>query len=84
VLREVARYAGVHIYCDAEDVLYADRNYLMLHTVRAEQKRVHLPHPADVWEVYSQRQVGHQCTCFEDWMEAGTTHLYYYGPAPRP
>ena len=84
VLREVARYAGVHIYCDAEDVLYADRNYLMLHTVRAEQKTVHLPRPADVWEVYSQCQVGRQCTSFQDWMEAGTTHLYYYGPAPRP
>ena len=84
VLREIARYAGVHLYSESEDVLYADRNYVALHTVRSGVKRVHLPHHADVWEVFSGRQVGRACTAFEDGMEAGSTHLYYYGPAPQP
>ena len=84
VLRELARNAGVHIYSDSEDVLYADHNYVGLHTVRAEEKMIHLPRRADVWEVYSGRQVVRDCTEFGDWMEAGSTHLYYYGPAPRP
>jgi len=84
VLREVARYAGVHVYCDTEDVLYADRNYVALHTVRAEHKTVHLPRRADVWEVFDGRLVGRDCTTFSDPMAAGATHLYYYGPAPRP
>jgi hypothetical protein len=84
VLRELARYAGAHVYCESEDVLYADPNYVALHTVRAETKTIHLPRRADVWEVFDERPVGRDCTAFQDPMEAGATHLYYYGPAPRP
>ncbi|MBN1399920.1 MAG: beta-galactosidase [Anaerolineae bacterium] len=84
VLRELARHAGVHIYSDSEDVLYADSNYVMLHTVRAGLKWLHLPRPADVWEVYSRRLVARQVTCFDVSMQAGATHLFYYGPEPLP
>ncbi|MFH1566784.1 MAG: hypothetical protein ABIL09_02215 [Gemmatimonadota bacterium] len=84
VLREVARYAQVHLFSESEDVLYANHSYVALHTVRGEVKTVHLPHRADVWEVYSNRQVGRHCTSFQDQMAAGSTHLYYYGAAPRP
>lgn len=84
VLREIARYAGVHIYSDSEDVLYAGHNYVALHTVRAETKTIRLPRTANVWEVFSNRQVGRACAEFSDRMEAGTTNLYYYGPAPKP
>lgn len=84
VLKEIARYAGVHLYSESEDVLYADHAYVALHTVRAGVKTIHLPRRADVWEVFSNRRVGRACTAFSDWMAAGSTHLYYYGPAPRP
>ena len=84
VLREVARYAGVHIYSESEDVLYADHNYVALHTVRGGLKTIRLPHRASVWEVFSDRQVGRDCSEFTDLMEAGSTHLYYYGPLPKP
>ncbi|MCL5996099.1 MAG: beta-galactosidase [Chloroflexi bacterium] len=84
VLRELARHAGVHIFNESEDVMYADRAYVALHTVRAGEKTIRLPHRADVWEVYSNRQVGRDCVEFSDHMDAGTTHLYYYGPAPGP
>ena len=81
VLRELARYAGVHIYSEMEDVMYADRNFVALHTVRTGDKTIHLPHPADVWEVYANRQVASGVTQFTDTMESGTTNLYYYGPS---
>jgi hypothetical protein len=84
VLRELARYAGVHIFSESEDVLYSDRNFIALHTVRAGAKTVRLPRRADVWEAYSNRLVARDCTEFSDPMDAGATHLYYYGPAPRP
>ncbi len=78
VLREIARYAGAHIYSESEDVFYADRNHVMLHTVRGEVKTVRLPHRSDVREAYSGRSVGRDCTEFCDWMDAGTTHVYDY------
>ncbi len=81
LLRELARYAGVHIYCESEDVMYADRNFIALHTVRTGEKLIHLPHPADVWEVYSERLVARNTNIFTDTMQASTTNLYYYGPA---
>ncbi|MBM3188515.1 MAG: hypothetical protein FJZ90_07320 [Chloroflexi bacterium] len=62
------------------DVLYADRSYVALHTVRAGVKTVRLPRRADVWEVFTERQVGRECVTFQDGMSAGGTHLYY-GPA---
>lgn len=82
VLRELARYAGVHIFNEDDDVMYADRAFVALHTVRGGQKRIILPHRADVFELYSDRKVGSQCEVFYDNMEAGTTHLYYYGQQP--
>jgi hypothetical protein len=81
LLRELARYAGVHIYSEAEDVLYADRHFVALHTVRSGAKTIRLPHAADVWELYADRQVASSVTEFTDTMEAGNTHLYYYGPS---
>lgn len=83
VLRELARYAGVHIYSESEDVMYADRAFVALHTVRAGPKIIRLPRPADVWEVYSNRQVARDADVFEDVMEAGATHLYFYGPGAQ-
>ena len=76
VLRELARYAGVHIYNESDDVMYVDRGFVAMHTVRGGMKAIHLPKRSDVWELYSNRQVGSNCTDFYDNMEAGTTHLY--------
>jgi hypothetical protein len=81
VLRELARYAGVHIYSESEDVMYADHNFVALHTVRSGAKTIQLPHSADVWEVYTDRQVASGVSQFTDTMSSGATHLYYYGPA---
>jgi hypothetical protein len=83
-LRELARYANVHIFSESEDVLYAARNFVALHTVRGGTKSVRLPRCADVWETYSNRLIARDCTEFSDYMDAGTTLLYYYGPAPGP
>jgi len=55
-----------------------------LHTVRVGVKTIRLPHRADVWEVYSNRLLGRDCTEFQDVVEAGSTSLYYYGPPPKP
>jgi hypothetical protein len=38
-MREIARKAGVHIYLDSDDALYACRDYLAVHTSRKTGKR---------------------------------------------
>ncbi len=84
VLRELGRHAGVHVYSDHDDVLYANNAYVMVHTVRTESKTIHLPQRSEVREVYSNRLVSRDCTEFRDTVEAGKTCLYYYGQQPGP
>ena len=84
VLRELARYAGAHVYTDEEDVFYASHNYVMLHTLRGGQKRVSLPRTADVYEAFTGRLVARGVSEFTDTVEAGSTNLYYYGPGELP
>jgi hypothetical protein len=53
--REIARYAGCHVYLDSDDVLYANRNFLCLHASSGGEKTLHLPTSATVREIYSKR-----------------------------
>ena len=84
VLRELARLAGAHIYTEEEDVFYASHNYVMLHTLRAGDKRIRLPRRADVYEAFTGRPVAQNADSFTDRLAAHSTALYYYGPLPLP
>ncbi len=46
VLRAVARFAGVHIYSDAGDVLYANRSLVGVHSLDGGERLIRLPRPA--------------------------------------
>ena len=80
VLREIARFAGVHIYSEEDDVLYANRCFVGLHTVKGGAKTISLPYPRPVYEVYGRRQIA--CSPVErfvDEVKARQTRLYYLG-----
>ena len=52
LFRNLARFAGAHVWCESNDVLYANRSLLCLHTASAGRKKVVLPAPAlvsDLW-----------------------------------
>ncbi|MCX7933638.1 MAG: hypothetical protein N3A66_00080, partial [Planctomycetota bacterium] len=53
LFRNLARFAGVHIWCDSDDVIYANRSLLCLHTASAGEKAVHLPAAAYVTDLWS-------------------------------
>jgi hypothetical protein len=46
VLRAIARWAGVHIYNDDGDVLYANRSFLGVHTLAGGERTIRLPRRA--------------------------------------
>ncbi|HEY3289152.1 MAG TPA: hypothetical protein VGK87_03400 [Anaerolineae bacterium] len=78
VLRELARYAGVHIYSESDDVFYSDRSFIAIHTVRAGRKVIRLPRIADVREAFENKLIGLACDTFTDEVAAGDTRLYHY------
>jgi hypothetical protein len=53
LLRNLARFAGAHVWIDSDDVLFANRSMLCLHTASAGEKVIRLPRPAAVTDLGS-------------------------------
>ncbi len=56
-LRTVWKNAGVHVWLDEDDVLYAKRGWLMIHTLTGGRREVRLPFAARVDDVFEDRLV---------------------------
>lgn len=52
MLRSLLRAAGVHIYVDTDDVVYAGHGWLAIHTVDGGPRRAALPFRADVTDAF--------------------------------
>lgn len=59
LLRRIAAFAGCHIYCDSEDVVYADRNYVVFHSSETGRKTLRFPKKVSPYEVYEEKYYGH-------------------------
>lgn len=81
LLRAIARQAGCHLYCDADEIIYANRSFLAIHTAQAGPRTFALKRPADVVDVFSGKVLARQATSFRDEIEACATRLYYLGDA---
>ncbi len=77
VLRKLAREAGVHIYCEAEEPLYANDRLIALHTIEGGSRTIVLPKKCRrVTELFSGRVVGENTHQFEDTLTPPCTVLY--------
>ena len=77
VLRGTARYAGVHIYSDAGDVLYANRSLLGVHSLSGGKRVFELPGRAEtVVDVFGSRTLARNVSAFEVVLEPRSTALY--------
>lgn len=77
VLRRLARKAGVHIYCEVEEPLYANRRLIALHTIEGGKRTIALPATCRrVTEVFTGRVVAENADRFEDTLTAPCTVLY--------
>lgn len=77
VLRKLAREAGVHIYCEAEEPLYANDRLIALHTTEGGPRTVVLPGKCRrVTELFTGRVVAENTDRFEDTLTPPCTVLY--------
>jgi hypothetical protein len=80
VLRNIARWAGVHIYSDAGDVLYANRGLVGVHTLAGGRRVFKLPRRAPVvTDIFAKNAVARGATEFEVVLEPRSTVLYSIG-----
>jgi hypothetical protein len=84
VLRNIAKYAGVHLYSEAGDVLYATRELLGVHTVGGGPRTFSLPQPVEVvYDLFSGAVVARNTASFQIVLPAASTSLYFTGAAEK-
>ncbi len=84
VLRGVARYAGVHLYGEAGDVLYAGRELLAVHTVGGGARTFQLPRKAGVvMDLFTRKVVARNTRRFTVKLPKVSTTMWYTGPAAK-
>jgi hypothetical protein len=73
LLRGIARKAGVHIYLDGDDVVYANALFLSVHARYAGLRQVALPAPATVVDAYTRQKIAERARTFGIYLERGET-----------
>ena len=82
VLRGIARHAGVHLYSEAGDVLYATSELLSVHSVAGGPRTFNLPNRVEVvYDLFNERLIARNTTQFQANLAPASTALYYTGRA---
>lgn len=79
ILRGMAARAGVHVYNDRNDVLYANKSFLSLYAVNAGVRHIRLPKRTDVYDVYAEKIIAKDAVDFDVDLPARHTILYFLG-----
>ena len=79
LLRSVARRAGCHLFCDADEIIYANRSFLAIHTAQPGPRTFKLRREADVIEIFSGELLGRNVTGFTETIPAYRTRVYFLG-----
>lgn len=58
IIREIARFAGVHIYNERDDTLYANTNFLSVHANGAGKRTLHFPWACDIFDMVEEKYLG--------------------------
>lgn len=82
--RNLAQFAGVHLYQNNDDMTYADANFVTIHTFTAGPKNIKLLKKAPaVYEVFSGQLIGKDLTQFTVDLPQKQTFVYYIGDDPE-
>ena len=82
ILRDLALDAGVHLYADAGDAIYACADLVGIRASAAGPRKVYLREPADVYDAFTGKLLQRATDEVTLKMEAGETRLLYIGHSP--
>jgi len=75
-LHDLWRQAGIHLYSDSDDVLYAGRGWLCLHTVSGGRRQIRLPFPARVLNATTHETIPSSASTFSIDLLRNSTSLW--------
>jgi hypothetical protein len=82
ILRGLARFAGVHLYNDQGDVLYATPHLLAVHTLAGGPRTFTLPQPVEtVYDLFQRQTIAQTIRQFQVHLPPASTALYFTGDA---
>ena len=76
VMRGIARFAGVHLYLENDDVVYACESFVTVHSSRTETKKIKLPKQVSAYEVYEKKYYSHKSDEIVCDMKLGETKTF--------
>ena len=76
VVREIARFAGCHIYNETDDVLYANRNYVAISASFSGKHQIKLPNKCSAYEVYEEKYYSNDSDIIEMELLKGETKMF--------
>ena len=80
VLRGIADFAGVHIYNDQGDVLYATSQLLAIHTTAGGERTIVLPSPVNViYDLFEGSIISRNTNQFQVILPPASTALFFTG-----
>ncbi|MDW8073749.1 MAG: beta-galactosidase [Nitrososphaerota archaeon] len=79
ILRNIAKYAGVHIYSEDNDVVYANQYFLSIHSRKPGTKTIRLPRTTHVYDLISEKYVARDVSEFKVVMGPNETRLFFLG-----
>jgi hypothetical protein len=80
LMRNIARFAGVHIYRDSNEILFAGRHFVALHTGKERATGdLRLPARTTVYDVFAGETAGDNTDTIQLDIDPYSTKLYYLG-----
>ncbi len=76
MLREIARYAGCHIYSDSGDFVYANESFVAIHASSDGIKTLEFKTSCSPYEVYEKNYYGNNCNSITFEMKKGETKMW--------
>jgi hypothetical protein len=80
LLQGVARYAGVHLYVENGDMLWANRSFLTLYSQSAGPRTLHFPGQFDVEDAYTGQRLARAVSSIHLEMGLYETRLLFLHP----
>lgn len=77
IIRELAKFAGCHIFCDSDDVIYANRNFITIHASTTGEKKLRFPQKCTPVEVYEEKTYGTDVGSISFQMQLGETKTFW-------
>jgi hypothetical protein len=79
LLKNIARGAGVHLYCDSLDIIDTNDAFLMFHAAGTGQKTIILKQRSDVVDIFEQKIVAQVVSEYTFYIAQGRTRVFYLG-----